>query len=162
MIQCLVWPAEPSFDPLVAFGRVRDIVCCAEWSRKSCTTLAEYKLGDRFRHPIRSLFVDNFYWYSSPCFGSAASLLYHFVEDLSYHLFCHVVTCLDVFSSDSIVVAGFAFLELVNCSLYHFFSNLTYSFFASLIVVLLIFVLASRFIGSCNFSPYLSSAYNLL
>ena len=46
--------------------------------------------------------------------GVRASLLYHFVEDLSYHLICRVVTCLDVFSSDSIVGTCFAFLEFVD------------------------------------------------
>ena len=43
------------------------------------------------------------------------SSFYHFIEDLSHHFFCHVVAVLDVFSSDSVVVASFPFVEFVDC-----------------------------------------------
>ena len=70
--------------------------------------------------------VDNFLRFSTPCFGSAAFLLEHFVEDLSHHSFRRNVTVLDVFGTDSIVVAGFAFLEFVDCCLNFFICDQGY------------------------------------
>ena len=37
----------------------------------------------------------------------------HFIEDLSHHFFRHVVAVLDVFSSDSVVVASFPILSML-------------------------------------------------
>ena len=70
--------------------------------------------------------VDNFSPFSTPCFGSAAFLLEHFVEDLFHHSFRRNVTVLDVFGTDSIVVAGFAFLEFVDCCLNFFICDQGY------------------------------------
>ena len=49
---------------------------------------------------------------------------YHFIEDLSHHFFRHVVAVLDVFSSDSVVVASFPIMTKVETRITHAIGNL--------------------------------------
>ena len=98
--------------------------------------MAKYKSGDSFRHVLRSFFL----WIIFICIlrhisRVQLSCLKYFVEDQFYHFFRLIVTGLDVLGKDSIVVAGFAFLELVDCCLNFFICDQRYFFIVTFTIV---------------------------
>ena len=74
----------------------------------------------------RTTFWHSHSTYYSPCFLRAILLLHQKIEDLSDHFFSRFVSCLDVFSSDSIVMSCFTFSEATYGSLYFILCELWY------------------------------------
>ena len=108
----------------------------------------QVKQSDCHQRLPHSFFLDHFYTYYSPCFLRTILLLHQKIEDLSDHFFSRFVACLDVFSSDSIVISCFTFSGATCGSLkLHVVWTLIFSFFtSSLQPSLSVFIVVSKFL----------------
>ena len=113
---------------LISHGQVFCKICWKWLLRGVCKNAGRMQIGQSDCHQRlpHFPFLDHFYTYYYPCFLPAILLLQHSVEDLSDHFFSRFVACLDVFSSDSIVMSCFTFSEATYGSLYFILCELWY------------------------------------